>query len=102
VVRERDDEGGVPARALRWTFLNRRTGRLTVAQWPNLWLSVFFVAMVVGWLAHPAGRAHVALRVVTVAGLSVWALDEMARGVNPFRRVLGAVVAGVTLASVLE
>jgi hypothetical protein len=29
-----------------------------------------------------------------------WALDELIRGVNPFRRLLGAVVAVITLLGV--
>jgi hypothetical protein len=30
--------------------------------------------------------------------LLVWALDEVARGVNPFRRMLGVVVLGAAIA----
>jgi hypothetical protein len=101
VVRRRDDQAGVVTRMLRWTFRNRRTGRLTVAQWPNLVLSVFIVGTLVALAVQPTGRLHAALRVVTVVALSVWALDEMARGVNPFRRGLGAVVAAVTVISLL-
>jgi hypothetical protein len=39
-----------------------------------------------------------ALSGVGRGALIVWALDELVRGVNPFRRVLGAVVLAVELA----
>jgi len=39
------------------------------------------------------GVAHDIVRGVSVAALFYWAADEVIRGVNPFRRLLGAVVA---------
>ena len=37
-------------------------------------------------------------RVVAGLALLVWTLDEVARGVNPFRRMLGVVVLGAAIA----
>lgn len=34
------------------------------------------------------------LRGIGTGALVVWALDELVRGVNPFRRLLGAIVLG--------
>jgi hypothetical protein len=90
---------GVAVRVLRWCFRSRRTGRLTVVQWPNIALWIFIVASLTVRVTHPSGLAHAVLRVVVVASLLVWALDEVTRGVNPFRRLLGAVVAAATIAS---
>ena len=67
-----------------------------IAQAPNLALSVFACAAAADYLLKPAGVAGVALRGVKVASLSIWAVDELVRGVNPWRRTLGA----VTLAAV--
>jgi hypothetical protein len=47
------------------------------------------------------GRADTVLAVVGSAALVVWALDELRRGVNPWRRLLGtAVLLGVVISAV--
>jgi len=42
-----------------------------------------------------------ALTVVVTGGLLVWSADEMARGVNPWRRCLGFAVAAYELSTLL-
>jgi|HubBroStandDraft_1064217.scaffolds.fasta_scaffold320100_2 hypothetical protein len=83
---------GPVARSIRWLFGNRRTGRITIAQWPNVALSVFIVAEVALRFVRSPNRAEPVLRVIAVAALVVWSADEILRGVNPFRRLLGAAV----------
>lgn len=75
-----------------WTFRNRRTGRITVAQFPNVTLGIFLLASLVGRVVHLTGKPHAVLEVVVVVSLAWWALDEIIRGVNPWRRILGAAV----------
>ena len=41
------------------------------------------------------------LDVAVYAALGWWATDELVRGVNPFRRILGAVVLGSAVASLV-
>lgn len=72
-----------------WAFRNRQTGRITVAQWPNVALGLFLAATVLRWLVHPAGGVGTAFNVFTLATLVWWAADEVLRGVNPWRRFLG-------------
>jgi hypothetical protein len=74
----------------RWVFENRRTGRITIAQWPNVELGLFIVLAVVLRVLHSSGSAHTALRVLADVALIAWSADEVVRGVNPFRRALGA------------
>jgi hypothetical protein len=93
---------GSVRRAFRWMFVNRRNGRVTIAQWPNIALSVFLAVSVVARLAHPAGEAGRLTRVLAVGALLVWALDEVLRGVNPFRRVLGVAVVVVTVVGLIR
>jgi hypothetical protein len=88
--------GGV-LRAFRWVFISRRNGRVTVAQWPNLPLAIFLLCTLASRIFHPSGAAATFVRVVGVAALIGWALDEVARGVNPFRRMLGAAVLVTTV-----
>jgi hypothetical protein len=80
-----------------WMFRNRRTGGLTVAQLPNATLGVFLVATAVRVLASPRGGFGTTVDVVAGAALFCWAGDEGIRGVNPFRRMLGAAVLAVVV-----
>jgi hypothetical protein len=81
-------------------LVNRQTGRLTVAQWPNIPLLVFILFWVALHLFHPKGTADSVLRVLADVALLLWAGDELVRGVNPFRRILGLAVIIVTVASI--
>ena len=84
-----------------WLFRNRETGRITIAQIPNLPLAIFLVATLVRVVFSPAGAVGTAVRVIGTAALLWWAADEVVRGVNPFRRLLGAVVLVATLVGVV-
>ena len=81
---------------LDWFFRDPRTGRIVIAQPPNLSLSIFLVALVAGWVLPAESTAATAADVIGVAALAWWSVDELARGVNPWRRTLG--VAGATFA----
>lgn len=63
-----------------------------VAQRPNVPLAIFLAATLVRIVVHPHGAVGSALSAVGTVALVWWAVDEVARGVNPFRRMLGAVV----------
>jgi len=81
-------------------FRSRQTGRITIVQRPNVALLVWVGATVLRWLVRSAGDPTTALRVLASAALVFWAGDEILRGVNPWRRMLGAAVL-VTLAASL-
>lgn len=83
--------------SLGW-WLRDSHGRVVVAQWPNPALWVWIAASLLSWTGALATHG-VALTDVGRGALIVWGLDELARGVNPFRRVLGAVVLTVQVAS---
>ncbi len=76
--------------AFDWLFRSRIDGRITIGHLPNAPLIVFLVAAGLRWLFSPEGTAGVVLDVVATGALVWWALDEVVRGVNPFRRMLGA------------
>jgi hypothetical protein len=96
-----EPDSGVVRRAGRWLFVNRRTGRVTVAQWPNTSLTIFIAVSVGLRVLRPSGGTERALRVAADVAIVVWAVDEVIRGVNPFRRALGLAVIGVTVASMI-
>lgn len=80
-----------------WLFRNRETGRITIAQAPNLSLGIFLATAVARWVLHPAGTIRSGLQVVGAGALIWWSVDEIIRGVNPWRRILGAIVLTSTL-----
>lgn len=85
-------EGHGPLRsAVDWLFRDRETGGITIAQVPNLPLWIFLGTVVGRWLVPEDSGVFTALRVVALASLGWWALDEVVRGVNPWRRILGLV-----------
>ena len=78
--------------AFDWLFRNRQTGEITIGQFPNAPLLIWFAATFAQLAAEPSGDAATAISVVGTLALAWWAIDEIVRGVNPFRRMLGAVV----------
>jgi multisubunit Na+/H+ antiporter MnhB subunit len=84
-----------------WMFRSRVDGTYVVAQLPNPPLLVFAVAALLRWLWAPDGAAGVVLDAVATAALLVWAVDEVLRGVNPFRRLLGGGVLVVVVAGLV-
>jgi len=85
-----------------WLFRNRHTGRITIAQFPNVPLTMFLAATVVLWAFDPGGGARRASGVLAGTGLLWWAVDELVRGVNPWRRFLGGAVLAGQLVSYLR
>jgi hypothetical protein len=79
-------------RPLVWLFRNRDTGRLTVVQWPNTPLAIYLIGRAIGIVLPSGSAVGTVVAAVASAALAVWAVLEMARGVNPFRRGLGSVV----------
>lgn len=90
-------------RAFDWVFRNRKTGAITIVQFPNLPLWLFIAGSVVLRLVvEPRGNARAVVIVFTTASLAIWAFLELGLGVNPWRRILGAVVLASTVYGVLR
>ena len=87
-----------------WLFRNRETGQITIAQFPNVALWIFIVTVVLRRVLADAA-IRTAVGAIGVAALAWWALDELFRGVNPWRRLLGlfgCVLAGAGLERLLR
>jgi hypothetical protein len=73
-----------------WVFRNRETGEITIGQPPNVY------AKIVGglWLARKVwrrkGTVAQVLMVAETGALALLGADELVRGVNPWRRFIGA------------
>jgi hypothetical protein len=76
--------------ALAWMFRDRRNGRIVITQFPNIPLAVWITATTLRLIAH--GTLSAVLSVTAALALAVWGGAEITRGVNPWRRFLGATV----------
>lgn len=100
VERSDDDRGALTNAFFTWMFRNRATGRITVVQIPNIALSIYLGAVLLRWMMP----GYTSLDWIAVATLAWWAIDELFRGVNPWRRLLGlwgCVVVGSNVVSLL-
>ena len=79
-------------------FRSRETGKVVIVQALNIPLGIFFVAAAIRRFAGLEGTPRTAVEVIAFVSIMWWAIDEILRGVNPFRRLLGAAVATVTVA----
>ncbi len=78
--------------SFRWWFASRETGRITIAQFPNWPLFAIGAVSVVRLLVDESSDAYgIAGGTITALWL-FWGADELIRGVNPFRRLIGALV----------
>jgi predicted neutral ceramidase superfamily lipid hydrolase len=84
-----------------WLFRNRQTGEITIAQMPNAPLIVFLAAAAVRLLFHPSGMLGTVVGAIATLALIGWSGDEIVRGVNPWRRMLGGGVLAFTLVGLL-
>ena len=79
--------------SLRWWLEDRKTGKLVVAQRPNLLLALAIAGLLLARLLPSSLLAVVLTKTLWLA----WSGDELLRGVNPWRRALGLTVAVFTL-----
>ncbi len=90
-----------PVTSLRWWFENRETGELTIAQFPNWPLFAIGAATVARLLTGEGTAVNDGAGLLTTALWIYWGGDELVRGVNPWRRVLGGAVIGWQLIRLL-
>lgn len=83
--------------AVQWWFRSRVDGRVVIGQPPNAALGVWIAAVLWRLVADPTGPQRSVLDGIGIGALLVWAIDEVVRGVNPWRRLLGAAVLVPTL-----
>ena len=72
-----------------WLFRDRETGEITIAQAPNPPLVILLVTIGLRLVVPDGSDVASALGWIGLGALAWWALDEVIRGVNPWRRLLG-------------
>lgn len=92
-----ESDRNVLARFVDWFFRDPSTGRLVIAQSPNLPLWIFIGTTVARLVLRPDGTAATLISIVSRGALAWWAVDEIVRGDSRFRRVLGGVVLATTV-----
>lgn len=87
-------------RSLWDKFWRNDEGKVVFWQFPNVWLILWLVVEIVSLLVA-SHRAEIITWWVATVALSVWALLEIFRGVNYFRRLLGLLVAVLIILSII-
>jgi hypothetical protein len=88
-------------RAFDWLVRDRKSGKVVIAQLPNVPLVVFLVASAVRRVVEPEGTLRTVVGLVATGALVWWAVDEVLRGVNPLRRLVGGAVLLATVAALV-
>jgi hypothetical protein len=73
-----------------WALTSRETGERVLVQVPNVTAVVSQAAAVSAVLAPPGSRLRTLAGATALVTSTWWGADELARGVNPARRALGA------------
>lgn len=87
---------------LNWWFRDRGTGEIVIAQFPNVALWIFLGSVVVRAFVADRTQTDSAAAWVGAGALAWWAVDEVIRGVNPWRRVLGIGGCGFAIVRVIS
>lgn len=74
---------------LRWLFVTK-DGQVVIAQMPNAPLIIAFIADGVSYVSR--GETKTISTWIAQIAFVIWSIMEIGWGVNPFRRILGAVV----------
>jgi hypothetical protein len=78
-----------PRRLVDWLFRSRITGQITIAQFPNAPLWIFFGTVALRRFLSTGTASRTVVNWTSAVALTWWAFDELLRGVNPWRRALG-------------
>lgn len=84
----------------RWWFEHRESGEITIAQFPNWPLWCIGIGWLLQWPLADGSTPHDVVGWLIRGLWLVWGADELARGVNPWRRLLGAAVVGTQVFSI--
>jgi hypothetical protein len=82
-------------------FWRDNEGKVVIFQWPNIWLVIWVICEFIAILSSSKSIYNVTWWVGTVA-LAIWALLEIVKGVNYFRRLLGFLVALLIVISIFN
>jgi len=91
--------------AFYWLCKNRKTGEITIAQKPNALLTVTAISFVIRFALEiyngPNGLVSIA-RWTSTGLLLFFGLDELVRGVNPWRRIMGTTICVLAMSSIIN
>lgn len=76
---------------INWLFINRETQNYTFGQKPNVSLIAFIISKAVELIVENESVTQIAAW-ASAGFILWWGADEIIRGVNPWRKILGSVV----------
>lgn len=80
-------------------FFQDKDGTIVVGQRPNIFIAVWALGSIAQLTIL---KDATWLSFITTGALLIWAGLEITSGASPFRRVMGAVVAAVTVAGIIR
>jgi hypothetical protein len=83
-------------------FRSRQTGQIAIAQFPNLALWIVIAAAIARRIVSSGSAARTVIDWAAALSLIWWSVDELVRGVNPWRRLLGVGGAAVAVGAVMS
>ena len=86
--------------AIDWLFRDRRTGKILIAHVPNLPILLWMGTVIARQIVDSGSDAYRLLEWAGSLTLGWWAIDELVRGVNPWRRLLGLGGLGIVVVGV--
>lgn len=86
-------------RSLWDRFWRDKDGHIVIGQFPNVWLIVWLIFELISLLVA-SHRVEIITWWIATAALGVWSLLEIFQGVNYLRRLLGLLIAVLTILSV--
>lgn len=76
-------------------------GNVVIFQMPNVWLIAWAALTIITFFLNK-GTAQDAISWVAEIALAIWAILELVKGVNYFRRALGLLVLIATIAGIIK
>ena len=80
-------------------FWKDKDGHIVIIQSPNIWIIVWFIFETISLLSSSKTVGNIG-HVLAIVALGIWALFELFKGVNYFRRLLGLVFTLITILSI--
>ncbi len=82
-------------------FFEDKNGHIVLGQTPNVWLLAWVALTLISFVVVH-GKYQDILRLMRDVLLGIWAILELAKGVNYFRRALGLVVLAFTIVNLIS
>lgn len=75
---------------INWLFITK-DGKVVIGQFPNIPIIIWLISLIINYLVSN-DKISLVISIVGTLSLVYWALLEITKGLNGFRRLLGLVI----------